>query len=309
MRLPLLIFPCLCWILPIAAAEPLEFEDGERVILLGGTLIEREQASGYWETRLTREFPDRRVIFRNLGWSGDTVWGESRAGFGDAAEGFRNLKEQVAALRPTRIFVAYGANESFRGATGLAAFREGLATLLDALAETGAELVLVSPTPREHAGPLLPDPTEPNRNLALYRDAIRETANERSLRFVDLYQRIDQRGSGGANGSEPPLTDNGLHFTEHGYRETADLLAQELGWPSRAWPSPGSPEAERVEQLRQAIIAKNRLFFHRWRPQNITYLFGFRKHEQGQNAREVAEFDPLVEQAEQRIREALAAGD
>jgi hypothetical protein len=60
-------------------------------------------------------------------------------------------------------------------------------------------------------------------------------------------------------------------------------------------------EADRAEQLRQTIIAKNRLYFHRWRPQNETYLFGFRKHEQGQNAAEVPKFDPLVEELEARI--------
>src|SRR5439155_18042355 len=55
------------------------------------------------------------------------------------------------------------------------------------------------------------------------------------------------------------------------------------------------------EPLRQAIVAKNELFFYRWRPQNETYLFGFRKHEQGNNAKEVAEFDPLVAKAEEEI--------
>ena len=53
--------------------------------------------------------------------------------------------------------------------------------------------------------------------------------------------------------------------------------------------------------LRQAIIQKNELYFHRWRPQNQTYLFGFRKHEQGQNAQEIVEFDPLVAAQEQQI--------
>ena len=45
-------------------------------------------------------------------------------------------------------------------------------------------------------------------------------------------------------------------------------------------------------------IHKNELFFHRWRPANSTYLFGFRKHEQGQNAKEIPEFDPLIEAAD-----------
>ena len=53
--------------------------------------------------------------------------------------------------------------------------------------------------------------------------------------------------------------------------------------------------------LRQTINAKNLLYFHRWRPQNETYLFGFRKHEQGQNAREIPRFDPLVAEKEQEI--------
>jgi hypothetical protein len=43
--------------------------------------------------------------------------------------------------------------------------------------------------------------------------------------------------------------------------------------------------------------------FNRYRPQNETYLFGFRKHEQGQNAREVPLFDNLVLEAEKRIAE------
>jgi hypothetical protein len=61
------------------------------------------------------------------------------------------------------------------------------------------------------------------------------------------------------------------------------------------------PEDEQVEKLRQAIIAKNLLYFYRWRPQNETYLFGFRKHEQGQNAREIPLFDPLVDEKEKEI--------
>jgi hypothetical protein len=61
------------------------------------------------------------------------------------------------------------------------------------------------------------------------------------------------------------------------------------------------PEFTQVEKLRGEIIEKNRLYFYRWRPQNETYLFGFRKHEQGQNAKEVPMFDPLVAAKEAAI--------
>ena len=64
-------------------------------------------------------------------------------------------------------------------------------------------------------------------------------------------------------------------------------------------------EFEEFEAIRQAIRAKNELFFFRWRPQNTTYLFLFRKHEQGQNAAEIPEFDPLIEEREYAIRQLL----
>src|SRR5262249_33924092 len=56
-----------------------------------------------------------------------------------------------------------------------------------------------------------------------------------------------------------------------------------------------------AEELRQAIVKKNELFFHRYRPENNTYLFLFRKHEQGQNAKEIPQFDPLIEAQEAKI--------
>src|SRR5688500_7218435 len=61
------------------------------------------------------------------------------------------------------------------------------------------------------------------------------------------------------------------------------------------------PLMNQVEELRKTIVKKNELFFHRWRPQNQTYLFGFRKYEQGQNAKEIPMFDPLISEQEEII--------
>src|SRR5439155_1434593 len=47
-----------------------------------------------------------------------------------------------------------------------------------------------------------------------------------------------------------------------------------------------TPERDQAEALRKVINEKNELYFYRWRPQNETYLLGFRKYEQGNNARE-----------------------
>ncbi|QGJ70575.1 Lysophospholipase L1 [Planctomycetales bacterium 10988] len=61
------------------------------------------------------------------------------------------------------------------------------------------------------------------------------------------------------------------------------------------------PEFDQAEALRQVIVKKDELFFHQWRPQNWTYLYGFRKHEQGQNAAEVERFVDLVKEQEAEI--------
>src|SRR5712692_5596744 len=111
---------------PVTAADDFEFKDGDRVVLIGSTLIEREQRYGYWEAALTAANPTKNITFRNLGWSGDTVWGEARAGFDSPAEGYKSLVEHVKAEKPTVIIVGYGTNESFAGKHGLPKFKEQL---------------------------------------------------------------------------------------------------------------------------------------------------------------------------------------
>ena len=63
----------------------------------------------------------------------------------------------------------------------------------------------------------------------------------------------------------------------------------------------GGPEYAQLEALRRALVEKNRQVFYRWRPQNETYIFGFRKHEQGQNAADIPRFDPLAVEKEAEI--------
>ena len=64
-----------------APVKPFELRDGDRVVFLGDTLIERETHYGYVELMMTLRFPYRNVTFRNLGWSADTPEGQSRVSF------------------------------------------------------------------------------------------------------------------------------------------------------------------------------------------------------------------------------------
>ena len=78
------------------------------------------------------------------------------------------------------------------------------------------------------------------------------------------------------------------------------LRANNADWAKGVQFAVGS-EYDQLNALRRAIVDKNRLLFYRWRPQNETYIFGFRKHEQGNNAADIPKFDPLVADKEAEI--------
>lgn len=306
-----MFLPAALVVATLASAQPapakFELKDGDRIVWIGNTLVEREQRYGYWETALHAAFPDKQFTLRNLGWSGDTVFGDARAGFDTPAKGFERLVSLTLELKPTVIFVSYGMNESFEGEAGLPKFEKGLEKLLDALKPANARVVLFSPVPFERH-PQVIDLSRKNEALVKYTAAIRKAAAARGHAFADLFGAVTQAYASLEKGrrsesraQQEQMTENGMHLTEDGYRFTVGAFVTSLGLG-------GSIDFATLDALRQAIVAKNQLFFHRWRPQNETYLFGFRKHEQGKNAKEVAEFDPLVARAEgevERLRKDL----
>jgi len=263
------------------AKNPFLFNDGDRVVFLGGTLIEREQKYGYWELGLTLLNKDKNVTFRNLGWSGDTVWCESRGSFDGPKKGFENTIALVKELKPTVIVLCYGQVESFDGEAGVRKFEEGYGKLIDGLAPTKARIVLMLPTPFEQMTPIQ-DVLGKNKILGKYIEAIVAIAATRKFETFDVFNNFGVL--------QRPQTENGIHLNEFGYLMTSGLHDMKF-------------KSSDIEPLRAAIVAKNRLYFDRWRPQNQTYLFGFRKKEQGQNAKEIVEFDPLIEMAEKDIAE------
>jgi lysophospholipase L1-like esterase len=278
-----------------AFAEPFEFKPTDRVVLIGSTLIEREQRYGYWEALLTQHFPG--ITVRNLGWSGDDVYGTARVAFDLDKPGIgrKRLVDLALAEKPTVILICYGANEAFEGDAGLDKFKKGYEKLLDELAPAKARIILMTPTPLEDKGRPLPDPKPQNERLAKYCDAIEQIAKARKLYFADLFGKL-----GAGKYPLQGITDNGMHLTEQGYKTVAAPFGEVLGFPSME-----ALEIRVNEEVRAAIQKKNELYFHRWRPQNETYLFGFRKHEQGKNAKEIVEFDPLIAAAEADILKLL----
>jgi len=287
-----------------------ELADGDRVVFIGGTFIEREGNYGWLEALLTVANAPKKVTFRNLGWSGDTVWGESRAYFGKPPEGYKNLLALVTELKPTVIYLNYGNNEAHAGEAGLVDFTKQYNKLLDDLTKIGnPRIIVIEPLPYE-TGFSGFDPAEYNQKLEQYAKVIKQTAEGRKMESVNLNAPTRTDSSDGFYAPAKALvTINGQHSDDTGYRTLFGGLIPRVMKQKKddATVQSISVTQSFIDSLRERILAKNELFFHRWRPANTTYLTGFRKHEQGQNAKEIAQFDPLVAAKEEEIWKLLSA--
>lgn len=285
----------------VAKKKTFEFKDQDRVILIGSTVMEREQRYGCLEPRLLLALGDKAVSVRNLAWSGDTVFGHARSYFGPPQEGLERLGAHIELLKPTVVVLCYGSELAFEGLAGLPDFLTGYRKLLDLFRAKapGVRFVLVTPPPVESLAPPLPDLTQQNRNLSSLRDGLQKFALTQNAFFVDWFEGMGGMPKSGRTAQ--PLTENGVHYTEAGYEKLAAALVSGLGLKI---PEVGTAQ---MAALKSEVMRKDELFFNRWRPQNETYLFGFRKHEQGQNAKEIPMFDPLIEAADKRLQELKTA--
>lgn len=278
-----------------------EFMEGDRVVLIGNTVIEREQRYATLEPRLALALGETKVTVRNLAWSADTVFGHARSYFGPPEEGLQRLSSHLDLLKPTVVVLCYGSEMAFEGLSGLPDFLTGYRNLLELIRKQapGVRLVIVSPPPVETLAPPLPDLGYANKNLSSFRDALRKFAGSQNTFFIDLFERMGGVPKTGV--SSKPLTENGIHYTAEGYAKLSSKLVEGLGLTA-----PAVATAE-LDPIRREVLAKDELFFNRWRPQNETYLFGFRKHEQGQNAKEIPMFDLLIDKADGNIQAAKAS--
>jgi lysophospholipase L1-like esterase len=286
------LFSAACLI--AAAAEPLDLRDGDRVVFLGNSFFERALDHGYLETELTLRYYDKAIQFRNLGWDGDTVYGHARTGgrrrtvFGDTEEGFQRLVDHVRTLQPTVVFVAYGFNECFDGEPGLKPFRKGLVRLLTSIASDKKTrfVLIIPPAPEQDVGLVY-------AMLKRYGAVIQNVASKHGHAVVDLFKES------GALRKEH--FENGIHLSRSGYQQVAKTTGDQLQLPEAT----SRISADKRERLRQTIVAKNRLYYHRWRPRNDAFVYGERKDEQKIAQTEPEKFEPFIAKQETLIRQLL----
>ncbi|MCP4891458.1 MAG: hypothetical protein GY904_33315 [Planctomycetaceae bacterium] len=275
----------------IAAASPADeplLKPNDRVAILGGTFVERMQMSGCFEAELQCRRPGWKLTFRNLGWSGDNVHGIARKRFDAPEGGFQRLLRDVQTAEPTVVLIGYGFAEASDGESAVAEFEAGLVRLVDALKQPGRRVILLTPI-------ALPGfrVTGYDNLISKCGSVIRRIGSERELPVVST-DWVPTTES---------MTSDRMMPNCNGYREIAAAIAESLVGDSETSPT-GAGCGENRDRLRQLISRKNQLFFHRYRPQNETYLLLFRRHEQGNNASEIAKFDPLIRLADEAIWQA-----
>ncbi len=220
---------------------------GERIVLIGNGLAERDTWYSRIETELQLRYPESALFFRNMGHVGDTPGFRphpsrvSQWAFPGAekfhpdkkvhnGKGFYPTPDQwLTHLQADTIVGFFGYNESFDGPGKVANFEAELDawvahTLSKAYnGKAAPRVVLVSPVPFENQSAKrdLPGGEKENANLILYAGAIEKVAKKHGLTYIDLFTPL-KTAYGKA---KEPLTTGGFVPTEDGYQLVGELLA------------------------------------------------------------------------------------
>ena len=220
---------------------------GERIVLIGNGLAERDVYYSRIETELHLRYPDQNLFFRNMGHVGDTPGFRphpsrvSQWAFPGAekfhpdkqvhhGKGFFSTPDQwLTHLQADTIVAFFGYNESFDGPSKVGNFEAELDawvqhTLSKAYnGKAAPRVVLVSPVAFENqsANRDLPAGDRENANLILYSAAVETVAKKRGLTFIDLFSPTKALYAK----AQQPLTTGGFVPNEDGYKQVAEILS------------------------------------------------------------------------------------
>lgn len=347
-------------------------KDRDRIIYLGNSLMENEQKYGFLEYLITSHHPETHLSFRNLGWSGDTVFGDARSYYTNPPGPFDLLIQQIKAVNPNWALLAYGNVEAEAGKEGIPEFTKGYLRLLDSLQAMNTEVILLSTIP-QFSGGTTGQVEEKNQNLKLYNTQIADIANQRNFAFIDIYSAFENENT------EKYWERNGIHLNEAGYYKLAQMILpfapnkdilldlntgtlstqDSILWmevdkkagtasfalnPQRPSFAPEwdenqprlqvnglkkgmykvsmdsilvaigtdkelengilirqSPSFSQSGELLELIREKDKIYFQQYRPQNRTYIIGFRQYEQGRHQQGLEALDTLLYWLEGKI--------
>src|SRR3954471_5707830 len=282
-----------CW--RVEAQPRLVLKQDDHIALIGGTLPERFQHTGYLETYLVARNPKLNLVVRNLAVSGDEITWRHRS------ENFGTPDDWLTRVGANVIFAFFGFNESFKGPEGLEKFKTDLETWIKETKEKnysgkGApRILLFSPIANErHQDPNFPDPRKNNENILLYTSAMAEVAARNQVPFVNLFEPSQKLYSEAA-AKKQSLTINGLHFSERGDELIAGVIFKELF-------NEPAPSGD-FRKLRAAINEKSEMWHSRYRTIDGYNVYGGRSQlsfESGKAGPKITNYKVMQEEMSQR---------
>ncbi|MEM9645502.1 MAG: SGNH/GDSL hydrolase family protein, partial [Planctomycetota bacterium] len=276
---------------PAETLLPLRPIAKETIAFVGNGLAERMEHHNFFEASLQKTFPDQELTFRNLGFPGHTPGFRPEAGRKEpwAFPGAKQFHPEINAhygeghypapdewltiVKASTIVAFFGFNESFAGEAGLENFKNELRAFVDHTLSRSyvrdgkaPRLVLATPIATEHRPEyILPDAGKRNAVLRSYANAIGEVAAEKRVGHLDLFSVTQDWFAN----SDRPLTINGVHLSQDGYRKLAPVIMHGLF---------GEAEVSDDEQslLHQAIADKAWFWRNDYRMLNGVHAYGRR---------------------------------
>ncbi len=243
---------------------PFKFNKGDIVAILGNGLPDRMQHDGWMETLVQSQLADQQVRFRNMSFSGD------RPNSFPRSPGQISMATYLQHVKADVVFGFFGYNESFDNKP-----EEYQKQLVEFVKKTRGikpngksfpRVVLFSPIAHEDTHNVnVPDGKAHNVQLEAYTKATEAAAKEAGVAFVDLYHPSLEL----FKAAKAPLTINGVHLTDEGDRQLAEVIAKALlGKQVSSSPS--------MDSLREAVVEKSTKWYHRYHASDGNDVWGSR---------------------------------
>src|ERR1035437_5446153 len=225
--------------------------DGDRVVFLGDSITEQRLYTTYIEAYALTRHPQWQLLFRNVGWGGDTAWLRQRSltdegqlfaadevtqqRMVDEAVG-RGLGRDVLPLKPTAVTVDFGMNDHYYQAFRadiFGAYVRSQAEIAKVLKANGVRVALLTSQPIEDKRPD-PDQDVRNQSLRKFSDGLKDVAAKAGATFgdqFDPYMAIMLRERA-ANPTAVIGGGDAIHPGPIGHMIMAWAILKELGAPA-----------------------------------------------------------------------------
>ena len=276
-----------------AAPSKLQVKKGAHIILVGNNLGSRMMNFGYFETELQLRYPNNELIVRNMCDGGNTPGFRPHSGrptpwaFPGAEkfqteladnprmEGFLAYPDEWIATHKADIIIAmFGFDESFQGPAGVENYKAELeAFIKHTLSKkyngiAAPQLAIVSPIAFEDLSNKfdLPNGKAENKNLQLYKDAMKQVALKNGVLFIDAFTPTKNW----LDNTTTDLTIDGSQLNDEGYKKFAPFLVDAVFGKT-----PVINESNRAEVL-AAVLEKDWMWHNDIKAPNGVHVFGRR---------------------------------